>query len=59
MKYRAIKKPRLYVYAHADQIIHKRLRTAEYLKCHVTGCDESAKLAENAFFLEVKENTLL
>jgi len=55
MAYRALKKGSGYVYEHQQQL-YKRVKTlgvTKYLKCVVVGCDGSAKLVCDQFFLGV------
>jgi len=63
MKYTAIQKRRGYVYAHRKQIgLYERVRTVgaiKHLKCSESGCDGSAKLVADQFFVGVSHVTLV
>jgi len=53
--YLAIPKGRGFVYAHANQL-YNRVKTegrTKYLKCSKVGCDGSAKIVGDMFFLGV------
>jgi len=53
MEYMTIQKGRGYVYAHSNQL-YERVRTVgvvKYLKCCKPGCDGSAKLVADQFFV--------
>jgi len=55
MAFRALKKGSGYLYEH-DKHLYKRVKTegeTKYLKCVVVGCDGSAKLVRDQFFVGV------
>jgi len=55
-EYLAIPKGRGFVYAHAMNQLYNRVKTegrTKYLKCSKVGCDGSAKIVGDVFFLGV------
>jgi len=55
MEYRPLQKGSGYLYEHHKQL-YKRVKTdgeSKYLKCVVVGCDGSAKLVRDQFFVRV------
>ena len=55
MSFQALKKGSGYLYQHDNQL-YKRVKTegeTKYLKCVVVGCDGSAKIVRDQFFVGV------